>query len=202
MSNKVVARYRNEDKRIDVDIESDSDNPSSPLTDEEWLSFPSSKAWEYDYGTERLTPEALTERVRDARRDGGFAIPVGIKAQSHVMLIARHADDEDEDAYGYLIATAKGLDDIGLKRKKAIEQAMRLLEVYNDWANGYSWRFVRYSVDRCSLGYSHRQQKEAREGYIGLDYEKTGILEEAGITSGQQQKLGAGWKVIKVDQAA
>ena len=158
MNNKVVARYRNEEKHIDVDIESDIDNPLSPLSDEDWLSFPTSKAWEYDYGTERVTQEALTERVRGARRDGGFAISVSIQAQSHVIFTARDAEDENEDAYGYLITTAKGLDDIGLKRRKAIEKARRLLEVYNDWANGHSWRFVRYSVDRCSLGYSHRQQ--------------------------------------------
>ena len=200
MVNKVAARYRNYDKRIQVDIESDIDNPISPLSEEDWMSFPTSSASNYDYGTDGVVPEALANRVRQARREGGFAIPVDIQAQSYVIFTAREADEESEDAYGYLIVTAKGLRDVGLERKKAIEQGKQLLETYNHWANGHSWRLVRYTIERCNLGHWHEREREVQEGYIGPEHEQSGILEDAGVTSGQPARLAPGWTKIAVDQ--
>ena len=200
MDHEVAGRYRNEEKGIQIDIETDIENPDSPLSEADWLSFPTSTAWDYDYGTERIGPSVLAERVRQARREGGFALAVAIQAQSHVIFTAEEGDGNSEYAYGYLIVTRKGLSNIGLERPEAILQAKQILEKYNQWANGQSWRLVRYAIEQCNLGQWHQRDRESHHGYIGVEYQDTGILEDAGSGRDAHRRWCRAWAEIPVPQ--
>ena len=203
MTNDVVALYRNEEQRSEVEITSDPDSDRSPFQEEEWVSFPTSRTSEWNYGTERVCPETLRDRVEDARKTGGIAIPVSIQAQSHVIFTAGEAEDQGTPyQYGYLIVTAKGLKDLGFRREETIRQAKLLLEAYNLWANGHSWRCTTYEVEKCNLGHWHRQEPESHDGYIGYEYEETGILEDAGIRSGNPPTVNPGWTKVEVQRTA
>ena len=199
MASEAVALYRNEEKHLEVEIKADPENVISPFAEEDWLSFPTSTKCEYAYGTERVAPEILRDRADEARQQGGIAIPVSIRAESHVILTAGNADDEGRPSqYGFLIVTAEGLKAVGLDREKAIREAKRTLESYNEWANGHSWRCVTYEVTQCNLGHWHRTEPEAHGGYVGGEYEETGILEDAGIQSGSPPSMNPGWGKVTV----
>ena len=203
MSDDVVALYRNEEQRIEVEVESDPDSDRSPLQEEAWVNFPTSSTSEWNYGSERVSPETLRERVEEARKGGGIAIPVSIQAQSYVIFTAGEADDEGRPyQYGYLIVTAQGLKELGFGREETIRQAKLLLEAYNLWANGHSWRCTRYKVEKCNLGHWHRQEPDSHDGYIGDEYEETRMLEDAGIQSGSPPAMNPGWTKVKIQRMA
>ena len=195
--NSVVARYRNETKQIEVEIVEDHDNPISPMEEEDWVTFPTSAASEHRYGSCAVEAETLQALAKEARDEGGFAIPVRIRAQSYVIFTAGGADDEPQgNEYGYLIVTRNGLDQLGLSRKEAITQATVLLELYNQWANGYSWQALSYEIEKCNLGRWHRLNPERSSGYVAMDYEASGILEDANVRSGDPPTMNRDWEKV------
>ena len=200
MRNEVVARYRNEGKRLEVAVERDADNDLSPLLEEPWMSFPTSSKAGYRYGSIQVEQDELQALARDARAEGGIAIRVSIRAQSHVIFTASEADEGLHACpYGYLIATAEGLKALDRPVESAIAELKKLLERYQDWANGNSWACVVADIDRCNKGEWHQANAERHSGYTGVDYEKTGLLEDAEVQSGKPPRLNEGWKKIKVD---
>ena len=194
-SREVVATYRNEEKEVEVDIERDSCASNCPFDDEvDWLSFPALRNQRFRVGTEVLDEDEIRAAIKETREDGGIALPVEMQEHGELNFRAS-ADDYEAGDCGVLIVRKSDLSTVGLDREAATAAALKVLERYSDWANGRGYGFACYKVKQCSLEHFHRVggAVEQEGGYVGTNYQDTGILEEAGIRSGNPPTMSEDW---------
>ena len=197
MNTDTVAVYRNEERNLEIEVQTHTCEDFNPLEDEEGLRFLTARNDRYRHGTEQLDREALDAEVAEAYRTGAIVLPVYMMVHGAIgFRLADFGDHWDSGQCGFILIADEDRATAGLTPDRAIAHAGKLLEQYAHWCNGWGFRYTVYETQRCNLGELHRREQSTVGGYLGTTHEETGLLEDAGIRSGQAPVLCDGWTKV------
>ena len=179
----------------EVRIYRDDDCPN-PLHEEKRLELLTLRYPGNPLGDRQMDADELAEKVKRERAAGRpvYGLYVDDKKAYHYTM--KDCVDELETWMAGIIVAVDGSSDSddGMKA-----EAQRTIKRYGLWLNRNTYRFEEWRVPgdpEPSTAPEGHTMVNAERGFIGEGYEKSGVLEAAGVVEQGTRELMSGWKTI------
>lgn len=174
--------YKHKDGEEFLEIFQDDLDPPSPL---EWDNLGVIATWHkrYNLGDEQ-PKEDPTEFLKNLPV-GTIHLPIYMYDHSGLTLSTSPFNCPwDSGQLGFIYATPDNIEKLGVSLENVEAQLQNEVAIYNDYVQGNVYGYSRFKIVTCP-NCSHEEKKiiDSCCGFYGHDHEKSGLLDNAGITN-------------------
>ena len=190
-----LATYGNRALETEVRIYRDDDCPN-PLHEEKRLQLLTLRYPGNALGDRQMDADELAEKVKTERAAGRPVYGVYVDEEKAYHYTMKDGVDELETWMAGIIVAVDGSSDSDEGMKA---EAQRTIEQYGLWLNRNAYRFEEWRIPGDPEPGTAREGHtlvNAGRGFIGEGYEKSGVLEAAGVVEQGTHELTSGWKTI------